>query len=384
MKYQQSHPWITFHINLEKMSHDLWIKLGQVHASCELISGIPLHPDVQAHLHGVYLAKGVHATTAIEGNTLSEEQVMDRIKGVLKLPASQEYLGIEIDNIIYGCNQIKQLIMDSASGRLNYDDILEYNRIVLKNLPIDGIPGKIRNHSVGVGKYLGAPHEDCSYLLKAMCDWLNRDEFVNNKSRLVFGMLRAVLAHLNIAWIHPFADGNGRTARLLEFNILLSHGFPSSTAHLLSNHYNKTRSEYYRQLNYASRSGGDVILFIDYAVQGMLDGLKEQIDVIRGEQLRITWRNFIYDQFKDKSGSVNDRKRKLILDISENRNDGVQFRDIRHISPRIAEIYAGKTGISIRRDLKVLTQMKLLRWEKGKYYPNWRMMLSFMPERRKV
>jgi len=54
MKYQQSHPWITFHINLEKMSHDLWIKLGQVHASCELISGIPLHPDVQAHLHGVY------------------------------------------------------------------------------------------------------------------------------------------------------------------------------------------------------------------------------------------------------------------------------------------------------------------------------------------
>ena len=219
-------------------------------------------------------------------------------------------------------------------------------------------------------------------ITKEMCKWLNQEEFLTHKQRNVFGLIRAILSHLYIAWIHPFADGNGRTARLVEFNILLSHGFPSSTAHLLSNHYNKTRTEYYRQLDYASKSGGDIVPFIRYAIQGLVDGLKDQIRVIQAEQFRITWRDFVYDHFKDKSGVVNDRKRKLILDISETPEQGFALKEIRHISPRIAEMYAGKTDLAIRRDLKTLIQMKLLRWEKGKYSPDWHPLMSFMPERK--
>ena len=381
--FQKTHPWLTFNVNLERLDYEIWIQLGQVRAICEYISGIPLHPDVQAYLHGVFLAKWVHATTAIEGNTLSEEQVQERINGKLKLPASQEYLGIEVDNILYGCNEIKQAVMSGEAWRLKFDSILKYNRIVLTNLPLeDGSPGEVRKHSVGVGRYLGAPAADCEYLLQEMCEWLNRDEFLSQKQPIVFGLIRAVLAHLYIAWIHPFADGNGRTARLVEFNILLSHGLPSSVVHLLSNHYNKTRTEYYRQLDYASKSGGDFVPFIRYAVEGLVDGLKDQINVIQNEQFRITWRNLIYDHFKDKSGIVSERKRRLILDISQNPDQAVSLKEIRHISPRIAEMYAGKTDLAIRRDLKTLMQMKLLKWEKGKYSSNWHQILSFMPERK--
>ena len=56
-------------------------------------------------------------------------------------------------------------------------------------------------------------------------------------------ILRAITAHLYLIWIHPFGDGNGRLARLVEFTILLKSGIPSIAAHLLSNHYNATAEQ---------------------------------------------------------------------------------------------------------------------------------------------
>lgn len=67
-------------------------------------------------------------------------------------------------------------------------------------------------------------------------------------------ILKAIAAHLYLAWIHPF-DGNGRTARLMELRLLLAAGVTTPATHLLSNHYNLTRGEYYRQLDAASRTG---------------------------------------------------------------------------------------------------------------------------------
>ena len=62
-------------------------------------------------------------------------------------------------------------------------------------------------------------------------------------------VIQAIVAHVYIAMIHPFGDGNGRTARLIEFYILLRAGLPDMASHILSNHYNDTRQEYYRRLD---------------------------------------------------------------------------------------------------------------------------------------
>lgn len=378
--YIESHPWINFEIDFSKFNHRLWITIGEAQSKCDHIAGIPLHPDVQQELHNLYLAKGVHATTAIEGNTLSEKEVNQRIKGKLDLPPSREYLGKEVDNVVMGCNKIVKNLLSGGSVDLSVDEIKEFNKTILENLSLDEdtVPGDIRRHEVGVGRYKGAPAEDCEYLTRRMCDWLNREEFKKEDS---FGILRAILAHLYIAWIHPFGDGNGRTARLIEFKILLLHKVPSSAAHLLSNHYNLTRDEYYRQFDYASKSGGDVVPFINYAIQGFIDGLKEQLEVIRSEQLRITWRNFIYDSFKDRTGLANERKRKLVLDMSE-KFTMISFKEIRHISPRIAEFYAVKKDRTIRRDLDDLISMGLIKKEKSGFIVNQDKMKAFLPLRK--
>ncbi|HEY8666568.1 MAG TPA: Fic family protein [Tepidisphaeraceae bacterium] len=124
------------------------------------------------------------------------------------------------------------------------------------------------------------------------------------------------MAHLYLAWIHPFPDGNGRTARLVEFRILLNSGVPAPAAHLLSNHYNKTRDEYYRQLRYASQSGGDVLQFIQYAVRGFRDGLREQIRHVVRQQAEVVWRDYVHEKFQNKRSDADRRRRNLVLDLS--------------------------------------------------------------------
>src|SRR3990172_7484078 len=106
--FEKTHPWISFELDLRKFDHKLWMALGETASKCEHIAGVPLQPDTAEKLHLLYLAKGVRATTAIEGNTLSEEEVIERIEGKLPLPPSREYLGKEIDNILKGCNEIKE------------------------------------------------------------------------------------------------------------------------------------------------------------------------------------------------------------------------------------------------------------------------------------
>ena len=98
--YHKTHPWINFQLDLRRVDYTLWLQLGEVQAKCEQVSGIPLLPDVKEHLLEVFLAKGASATTAIEGNTLSEEEALELIRGELELPPSKEYLGQEIRNIV--------------------------------------------------------------------------------------------------------------------------------------------------------------------------------------------------------------------------------------------------------------------------------------------
>ncbi len=175
----------------------------------------------------------------------------------------------------------------------------------------------------------------------------------------VDAVLKAIVAHLYLSWIHPFGDGNGRVARLVEYQILLSAGVPSPSTHLLSNHYNETRSEYYRRLDRASREHTGVMDFLVYALQGFVDGLTEQLKTIKDQIRKDMWTNYVYVKFRDRPSRADTRRRRLVLDLSD--YDGpVRRRDIRLLTPRLAEAYSGKTDKTITRDLNALSELGLI------------------------
>ena len=379
--YERTHPWLTFTVDLKQAPPKLWIDLGECKSKCEHIAGVPLKPGVGAKLHTVYLAKGALATTAIEGNTLSEEEVQKHLEGKLKLSPSRQYLAREIDNIVDACNNMLRDIMQRTPLRLDPDRAKELNKLVLRNLQLeDGVvPGEIRGHDVGVARYKGAPPEDCEYLLGRLLDWLNSDVFRPREGMsIVFAIIKAVMAHLYFAWIHPFGDGNGRTARLLEFQILIESGVPAPAAHLLSNHYNQTRTQYYRELDQSSKSAQGALSFICYAVEGFRDGLRSQLMEIGKHQWLVSWENYVHGKFKDKKGETSNRRRHLVLDLSLV-DEFVAVSNVREISTRMAAAYAKKTNKTLNRDVNALVKLGLVEKKTGAIRALKEKILAFLP-----
>ena len=214
----------------------------------------------------VYLTKGVHGTTAIEGNALTEQEVRDRIENSVELPKSKEYMQQEIDNIVTACNLIKDnLVNKSWDTSLTVERIKQFHALILDKLPLDERikPGELRTYPVSVYDYFAPDSKYCDELLRRLCEWLNSYYPLDNGEHpIANAIVKAIICHIYIAWIHPFGDGNGRTVRLLELNLLVASGVPAIAAHLLSNHYNLTRSEYLRELRESSRSGGDIVPFL--------------------------------------------------------------------------------------------------------------------------
>ena len=392
-EYERSHPWIRFEVDLREAPPRLWALLGQAAALCRQVADAALPPGNAAEMHKVYLVKGAQATTAIEGNTLGTEQIRERVEGRLDLPPSQEYLGREVDNVVRGYNEIAATIVGNRPLQLTRDWIAGCNRQVLNGLEAhleDGVvPGEIPAHAVGVGRYRGAPRADCAFLLDRLCRWLEDEPGLtafgqDDDDRIATAILHAILAHLYIAWIHPFGDGNGRTARLVEFMLLARAGVPPTSAHLPSDHYNLTRAEYYRQLDRAGRAAGgrgDPLGFIVYAAQGLVDGLKEQCRYVGAVQLSIAWQHFVFDRFRgERRSPATERRRELVLALTA-REQPAPKAALRRLSPAVAERYAGKTDKTLTRDVNWLVAEDLIERQADGYRARSAAMRSFLPPR---
>lgn len=384
-QFEKTHPHLSFRADLSGAEPQLWIMLGECQSKCEHIARVPLRPDTAQRLSTVYLAKGALGSTAIEGNTLSEQEVIQHLDGELELPPSRQYLADEIDRIVDGCNAILKKLTQQPAAPLSAETIVWLNRQVLEGLEVgdDVVPGEIREHSVLVGRYRGAPAEDCEYLLHKLCDWLNGPDFTPPSGDLVtvYALMKAVIAHLYIAWIHPFGDGNGRTARLLEFLILVGAGVPAVSTHLLSNHYNLTRSAYYRELDRASRSGGELLPFIWYAVEGFRDGLRDQLESIWAQQRDVIWRNYIHEYFREyEDTEAGVRRRRLALDLSTHRKP-VTRAGIPEVSTRMAAAYAKVAERTVDRDLEFLVEHKLIVRSDDGYRANRELIHAFVTPR---
>lgn len=384
-KYEETHQWITFTYRTEVEATSA--RLGEAFSKCQHLSGTPLPPGMADYLAGVYLIKGAVATTAIEGNTLTVNDVQEIKESGRKLPPSQQYLQQEIDNVLDALENVRARAAKGDLLELTPEWIKECHAAILKDLEHEDhvVPGEYRTDSVLVGSvYRGAPYQDIPYLMDRLCSWLNtyteklRDPDLDDDSRFFLAFYAAVLAHIYIAWIHPFGDGNGRTARMLECALLAHSGVvPWVSCNLLSDHYNRTRTMYYRKLDAASKRN-EVKGFIEYSAQGFVDMLREQINDVQEMQRHISWVNFIHQQFRNEpSGKTQHRRRTLALALPD--DETTSRREIRRLTAELAEMYAGKEDKTISRDLTKLEELKLIRRVTGGYRARIEIMDAFLP-----
>jgi Fic family protein len=379
-----SHPFISFEFTADKLPPATWLALGEAMSKCEHLAGVPLKPQAAEQLLGIYLVRGVQATTAIEGNTLSTDEVKKIVeKGTAGVSESRQYLEREVQNVMAAIREIDVNLQAGYKPPITEERICQLNEQVLRGIPDkpEVIPGRYREHDVTVGPYR-APHWTLvPDLMRNLVKWMAelRDETTDSRreERFLKALLTAVLGHLYIAWIHPFGNGNGRVARLIEVQILSESGVvPIVATNLLSDHYNKTRSEYYRHLDLAQR---DVAPFIQYALFGFRDELREQIATVRVESLQIHWESHVFEVFAHRTPSAaRDRQREVALTMPE--AETLTPEQATELSTSLAKKYGRCGERTPARDMNQLAKLGLVeRTGRRRYRVRREIIEAFIP-----
>lgn len=245
-----------------KITKDIEL-IGQIFGYFRAVT-LPL--DYRKELITKVTAETVHASTAIEGNTLTEKQVQEVLAGK-EIHAEDQDIK-EIINYNSALDYIEKIVKDTKELVITEGLIKEINSIILKNLR-DDISGAYRTGQVRVGDYVPPEHLKVPTLMSEFIQWI-KDPIPTSLSPILY----TGIAHYQFVAIHPFTDGNGRTTRILTTLMLALNGYNMTSFFALESYYNRNRKAYYEALNSADkyRINGepDLTRWLEYYVEGML------------------------------------------------------------------------------------------------------------------
>jgi len=208
--------------------------------------------------------RNVHASTAIEGNPLTLEQVRALEEG-RELVASDVRSEREVINYFAGLRHIEKHV---AKKKLRHDDLFELHRILAGEVMDQGEAGRYRSIAVRVGHYVPPSPDEVSGLMFELLDWWN------THSAELSPVLSSAIIHYRFETIHPFADGNGRTGRALALWELFRRGFDTHHIFSVDEYYWEDRPRYYKALEAVRHDGEDLSSWLEYCTKGLLETLE--------------------------------------------------------------------------------------------------------------
>jgi len=208
--------------------------------------------------------RNVHASTAIEGNPLTLEQVRALAEG-RELSAADDRHKREVVNYFAGLRYVEQ---QAGKGTIRHDDIFELHRILAGGVMDQGEAGRYRSIAVRVGNYLPPAPSEVSGLMFELLEWWN------GKARKVSPVLSSAILHYRFEDIHPFADGNGRTGRALALWELYRRGFDTHHLFSVDEYYWEDRPGYYAALDGVRKAGEDLTAWLEYCAAGLRQTLE--------------------------------------------------------------------------------------------------------------
>jgi len=216
----------------------------------------------------------------IEGNRTTIAELVDR---KLENPVKDEAL-LEIRNIEAALLFVEEAwSRNPESFRIDHGLVRELHRQTTMDLSPadegDATPGSYRLGPVRIARSAHLPPDSAD--VHSFMDRLFA--FINNPDPPKYDLLKIALAHHSFTWIHPFANGNGRTVRLFTYALLLKTGFrvggPRPATRLLNPTavFCSDRDKYYEMLSHAD-AGTDAGL-LDWCSY-VLSGLKTELDKV--------------------------------------------------------------------------------------------------------
>lgn len=204
--------------------------------------------------------KSIHASLAIENNTLSLEQVTALLEGKRVLGPPKEVL--EVKNAFAAYEALPTWTAHKV------DDLLSAHALMMDGL-VDR-PGTFRSGAVGIAKgdavvHLAPPAQMVPGLMADLLLWLDQTD--------VHPLIASCVFHYELEFIHPFADGNGRLGRLWQ-TLILSH-WKAPLAYLPVEDVIRQNQQAYYDTLAACDKVADSAQFIEFLLGALLTALKE-------------------------------------------------------------------------------------------------------------
>lgn len=351
--------------------------VARVDALADLISGVPLPPDLRERFNRLNIMRAVRGTTGIEGTELSELEVSEVIAAgdAPVLGESRAREEAEVRNANRAMRFIVELVARDREHALVEDDIREIHRLTTEGIDYKANePGRYRDHGVHAGDYVSPPGSEVPRLMAEFVEW-----FRDGPARDWPGVVRAIVAHFYVISIHPFGDGNGRTSRAVESLQLYRSGINVLGFYSLANYYYRKRPEYVEALDRARFAhNGELTELVLFALQGLILELEAVRDEVIRELKKIAFRDYARESLQF-SGSLTSKvgERRLMLVLHAIDEPIPHFGLLRRTLP-IAGLYGAGTSKMITRDLNALMRAGLIRIEDGLISANLGIMDQFV------
>jgi Fic family protein len=243
---------------------NLLAEVEQVAALRERIQGAVVDLAWVPALQKDTRTRNVHASTAIEGNPLTLEQVRALEEG-RELSASGPRARREVLNYFAGLRHVEK---NAARKTIRHADVLALHKILAGKVMDQGAAGQYRMMPVRVGRYLPPPPDAVSGLMFELLEWWN------TAAKKLSPVLSSAILHYRFEAIHPFADGNGRTGRALALWELYRRGFDTHHIFSVDEYYWEDRPKYYAALDGVRRAGDDLSAWLEYCATGLRQTLE--------------------------------------------------------------------------------------------------------------
>lgn len=267
----------TFRITPEILQN-----VSRIETARTLVESSPLLPVYERHIKNDAVIRSVHHSTHIEGNPLPFMQVKRVLDGreddVVAKPRDVQ----EILNYRKVVDFIDSISRDKGLTLINQDVIKKIHSLIVDKLVTTEEQGRyrtglvtIRNSVTGEISYAPPRPEYIQGLMNDLSGWLDSEVF-----KKIHPVLRAGIILAEVARIHPFFSGNGRTSRAVSTLSLYIDGYDIKRFFSFDEYFDKDAPSYYQAIQTYQSATDDLTFWLEYFTEGMaieLDSVKERV-----------------------------------------------------------------------------------------------------------
>lgn len=339
--------------------------IGVIEASREVINNSPLVPAWEAKFKEDALTRTVYHGTHVEGNELNfteAEKVLEGKEIVGRRRDVQEIINLRnvlrfIDKFIssdtgeeFTISSFKY-IPASGAKRIDQHVIKFINKLTVERIVEGEMGGEYRQVQVATRNaltneisYMAPPAIEVSYLMDDFVNWFN-----SLSSSEIHPVLKAGIVHFELVRIHPFVEGNGRTARATATLSLFKDGYDIKKFFSLEEYYDKNPASYYAFLPHVGTTvDDDVTSWLEY----FTEGLAIELSRVKEKVLKLSFDLKLKEKIGGKQIELNERQIKIVEQIEA--AGFLQNKMFASLFPMISED-------TILRDLKDLVKKGIIK-----------------------